>query len=232
MLETHHVIITSGALSDLEEIASYIRQHSEENAVRVAQSIIDGIDSLASMPRRFKRVGISRKNRSSIHALVVRPFVIYYRVEQTPAVVYVLHSTRKASGARSTGIAFTRRQVIPGSCYIPRRKAADGVSVPRSDAQGRKRTCYFHRHPPPDPLAFVVETMRELSRQTDPEAMVQTYGSRVRTVMGTDGMIALSRRDLRLTSTASPAAGCGVIRSTHGRSVTGSRSTAAASWAG
>jgi sigma-B regulation protein RsbU (phosphoserine phosphatase) len=45
-------------------------------------------------------------------------------------------------------------------------------------------------------LAIVVETMREMSRQTDPQAMVRAYGRRVRTLMPSDGMVALSRRDL------------------------------------
>jgi sigma-B regulation protein RsbU (phosphoserine phosphatase) len=66
--------------------------------------------------------------------------------------------------------------------------------------------------PPPDPapgarffdpsvpleqrLAFVVDTMREVSRQTDPQAMVQTYGRRMRQVMPSDRSLSLSRRDL------------------------------------
>ena len=45
-------------------------------------------------------------------------------------------------------------------------------------------------------LAFVVETMRELSRQTDPQAMVRAYGKRMRQVMPSDKNLSLSRRDL------------------------------------
>ena len=45
-------------------------------------------------------------------------------------------------------------------------------------------------------LAFVVDTMREVSRQTDPQAMVQTYGRRMRQVMPSDRTLSLSRRDL------------------------------------
>ena len=45
-------------------------------------------------------------------------------------------------------------------------------------------------------LDYLVETMRELSRQTDPQSMVQFYGSRVRRMLGTDGNISLSRREL------------------------------------
>jgi sigma-B regulation protein RsbU (phosphoserine phosphatase) len=45
-------------------------------------------------------------------------------------------------------------------------------------------------------LAFVVETMREISRQTDPQAMVQAYSLRMRKIMPSDGFVSLSRRDL------------------------------------
>ncbi len=45
-------------------------------------------------------------------------------------------------------------------------------------------------------LAYIVETMRELSRQTDPQKMVKAYGERVRRLLPTDRFISLSRRDL------------------------------------
>src|SRR5687767_7796225 len=45
-------------------------------------------------------------------------------------------------------------------------------------------------------LAFVVDTMREMSRQTEPQAMVQTYSARMRQVLPSDRYLSLSRRDL------------------------------------
>ena len=45
-------------------------------------------------------------------------------------------------------------------------------------------------------LDFVVETMRDISRQTEPQRMVQTYVRRVRQLLPTDGFVSLSRRDL------------------------------------
>ncbi len=45
-------------------------------------------------------------------------------------------------------------------------------------------------------LAFIVETMRDMSRQTDPQAMVRAYATRMRQVMPTDRTVSLSRRDL------------------------------------
>jgi sigma-B regulation protein RsbU (phosphoserine phosphatase) len=45
-------------------------------------------------------------------------------------------------------------------------------------------------------LAFVVEMMRDLSRQTDPQVMVAEYGKRMRQVVPSEGYFSLSRRDL------------------------------------
>src|SRR5437764_14785837 len=45
-------------------------------------------------------------------------------------------------------------------------------------------------------MAFIVETMREMSRQTDPQAMVRAYGRRIRQLLPVDRRISLSRRDL------------------------------------
>lgn len=45
-------------------------------------------------------------------------------------------------------------------------------------------------------LHAIVAMMREMSAQTDPQAMVAAYRTRLATLLPTDGMIALSRRDL------------------------------------
>lgn len=45
-------------------------------------------------------------------------------------------------------------------------------------------------------LDMIVETMREMSLQDDPQAMVRVYGSQVRRFQQTDGFVALSRRGL------------------------------------
>ncbi len=45
-------------------------------------------------------------------------------------------------------------------------------------------------------LAHVVETVREMSTHTEPQAMVRKYGERMRKILPSDRMVALSRRDL------------------------------------
>lgn len=86
----HRIVLTEDAVADLEGIALFIRQYSPQNAAAVAQTVLNAIDSLASMPTRFKHVAKSRKRGTPVHALTLRPFVIYYRVEPAPATVYIL----------------------------------------------------------------------------------------------------------------------------------------------
>ena len=45
-------------------------------------------------------------------------------------------------------------------------------------------------------MALIVETMREMSRQTDPQAMVRVFGKRSRELLPIDRSVSLSRRDL------------------------------------
>ena len=97
MPEKRRVILNNEALSDLEGIAQYIRQDSPQNAAVVAEAILDAIDSLASMSERFKRVGKSRKRRSPVHALVVHPFIVYYRID---AEIEAVHILKIVHGAR------------------------------------------------------------------------------------------------------------------------------------
>lgn len=49
----------------------------------------------------------------------------------------------------------------------------------------------------PDRLDAIVAMMREMSLQTDPQAMVRAYGNRMRELIPSDGYLALSRRDLQ-----------------------------------
>jgi plasmid stabilization system protein ParE len=94
----YHVILTSRALVDLQGIASYIRQSSPQNAAEVDAKIRRSIDKLSLMPGRFKRVGRSRKRLSPVHGMVVRPFLVYYRVDELTRNVFVLsvqHGARK-----------------------------------------------------------------------------------------------------------------------------------------
>lgn len=93
----YRVILLMEAASDLDQIASYISQTSPQNAVTVCERIISAVNNLSLMPKRFRYVGRSRKRGSPVHSLVVRPYIIYYRIEEqsrTVAVLTVRHGAR------------------------------------------------------------------------------------------------------------------------------------------
>ena len=54
----------------------------------------------------------------------------------------------------------------------------------------------LHLLPLRERLALVTETMRELSRQTDPQNMAKVYLRHLRQLLPNDGLVAVSRRDL------------------------------------
>jgi plasmid stabilization system protein ParE len=110
MAQTFRVILLPKALHDLREIARYIRRQSPQNAALVVERIVDMIDSLASMPQRYKQVGKSRKLGSSVHAVVVRPFIIYYRIDAE--VVHVLNVRRGPGGSPSVSTRLMELSLI------------------------------------------------------------------------------------------------------------------------
>jgi plasmid stabilization system protein ParE len=82
----------------LRGIFDYIEEHSEQNAPRMVEQILNEIDGLTRMAMRFKRVGRSKKRGSPVHAMVVHPYIVYYRVEEAERMVFVLsvrHGARR-----------------------------------------------------------------------------------------------------------------------------------------
>src|SRR4051812_22554083 len=98
MPDRFQVNITARALADLTVICDFVAEQSPANAVLVAERILSAIDSLEFMPTRFRIAGRSRKRGSPIHVSVVRPFLIYYRVEAASKTVFIVslrHGARR-----------------------------------------------------------------------------------------------------------------------------------------
>jgi plasmid stabilization system protein ParE len=98
MPDPYRVNITYQASADIESIFEYIRRDSPQNASLVIARVLAAIDDLERMPARFHIAGRSRKRGSVIHARVVRPFIIYYRIDElthTVFVVEVRHGARR-----------------------------------------------------------------------------------------------------------------------------------------
>src|SRR3954468_10115631 len=98
MPPTFRVVITREVLADLEEIFTYIHQDSPENAPTVIRNLLKAIDALEEMPGRHPAVGRTRSGNSEVRKVVVRPYIVYYRVERPTlrvVVLSVLHGARR-----------------------------------------------------------------------------------------------------------------------------------------
>jgi len=84
MAAAYRVLLTATALADLEGIARYIRRDSPQNAATTAGKILEAIDSLESMPGRFRRAGSSRKRRTPWRAAAWNEAAAALQPGQTP----------------------------------------------------------------------------------------------------------------------------------------------------
>ena len=73
---------------------------------------------------------------------------------------------------------------------VPGRTRRGSTMAANQGLIGGKAVDWRHR------LDLIIEMMREMSLQTDPQAMVRAYGKRIRQIMPANRYVALSRRDL------------------------------------
>jgi len=99
MPETYRVIYTSNAGADLEEIFRFISQSSPQNAVEMIDRLVKEIDGLDILPQRFAPTRSRRRFHRGIRTMPVRPFLVYYEINETTrtvAIVAVERGTRRS----------------------------------------------------------------------------------------------------------------------------------------
>lgn len=95
-MPSYKVILLPEALSDLEALHAYIAKESPDNAAKVAGRILDAIEKLALMPRRYAAVRTRRRLSYELRSIVVRPYKVFYSVEgQAVYVRTIRHSARR-----------------------------------------------------------------------------------------------------------------------------------------
>ncbi|MDP9097911.1 MAG: type II toxin-antitoxin system RelE/ParE family toxin [Verrucomicrobiota bacterium] len=88
------VEITGPAIADLAEIVSYIAQDNPEAAAALGNNLLDAAMSLAQTPHKGSRY----QKLAGIRKLTLRPFKIFYRVNDRTSAVQILrfwHSARR-----------------------------------------------------------------------------------------------------------------------------------------
>ena len=79
--------ITEAALADFEEILAYSWVNFPASAERFGNAILNHIELLKSFPC----IGSLVKGRPGVRQLVHTPILIYYRVNESPNFVEILH---------------------------------------------------------------------------------------------------------------------------------------------
>lgn len=79
--------ITEAALTDFDEILAYSWANFPARAERFGNTILDHIELLRSFPY----IGSLVKGRPGVRQLVHTPILIYYRVNESPNFVEILH---------------------------------------------------------------------------------------------------------------------------------------------
>jgi plasmid stabilization system protein ParE len=96
--DLYRIRITPRALRDLEKIFDDIRSDSPQNASTMIARILDAIDDLEFMPSQFRAAGRSRKYGNVMHSRVVRPYIVYYRIDEDGQAVFIVevrHGARR-----------------------------------------------------------------------------------------------------------------------------------------
>ena len=85
MAETYRVRITPRALADLEGIFEYISRDSVQNAAKMIRTLLDAIDGLDILPRRFD---VPRSG--SVRGRQIRSMPVRYRIDERERIVRIL----------------------------------------------------------------------------------------------------------------------------------------------
>jgi toxin ParE1/3/4 len=94
----YRLIITPGALKDLEQIHAYISTDSPQNASRMIQRIMDSLGSLERFPNRSVVPHQSSRIRNPVRSLSVQSYMIFYRViekQMTVRILTIRHAARR-----------------------------------------------------------------------------------------------------------------------------------------
>ena len=90
------VRITQAALGDFEEILEYSWINFPDAAERFGNAILNHIDLL----KRFPFIGSPVTHHPGVRRLVHTPILIYYRVNENPNFVEILHFRRSSRSRR------------------------------------------------------------------------------------------------------------------------------------
>ena len=90
-MATYSLIITPRAADDLVRIQDFISKNSVQNADAMTNRILDSLEPLREFPHRSVVDLEHPRLVYPVRTIVVRPYIIYFRVLEDQKVVRVLH---------------------------------------------------------------------------------------------------------------------------------------------
>lgn len=97
MQQENKLLYTPTATNDLEEIFSFISEDSVDNALKLLNSIDDGIKKLVDFPYMGSMLSEDEFNlvNSGYRFIVINLYIVFYRVLDNSIIVHrILHSRR------------------------------------------------------------------------------------------------------------------------------------------
>jgi len=96
----YEVRVLSDADADAAEIFAYIAQDNKDAAIRLLDNIYAAIETLCDFPERGARVKDKNLYRLGYRFLVVRPYLIFYRVVgEEVHIHHIVHERRNLAFA-------------------------------------------------------------------------------------------------------------------------------------
>jgi plasmid stabilization system protein ParE len=74
----------------LDGIIDHIKQDSPANAARMLERLWNAMQSLASLPHRYRIVAYLRDPRRAVRRMPVPPYLVYYRIMEDMSAIRVL----------------------------------------------------------------------------------------------------------------------------------------------
>jgi len=90
-MPTFRVIIAPRAASDLTRIHEYISRDSVQNADAMVGRILDALEPLKEFPHRNVVAVENPRLAYPARSIVIRPYVVFFRVIEDQKIVRVLH---------------------------------------------------------------------------------------------------------------------------------------------
>ncbi len=101
MPEEYRIEIVPRAVSDLRAIFDFIERDSPRHALKMVGKLHSSIETLRGLPYRHALIRGSRKARANVRSMIVYPYVVDYRVNESREMVSVLrvrHGARQNHG--------------------------------------------------------------------------------------------------------------------------------------